>query len=70
MPYQRKTRDEWQLWANYGHGHGWEHEISEDSYKEARERLKEYRENAPQYAYRLKRARVRIEPVSLEGATA
>ena len=29
--YQRKTRDEWQMWSNYGYG--WEHELSEDSWK-------------------------------------
>ena len=57
--YQRKTRDEWQMWSNYGYG--WEHELSEDSWREMRERLKEYRTNAPQYRYRAKRVRVKIE---------
>ena len=47
MPYARKTRDEYQLWINYGQGY--EHEISEDSWREMRARLKEYRENCPQY---------------------
>jgi hypothetical protein len=58
MKYTRKTRDEWQLWADYGQG--WEHEISEDSWKEMRERLKEYRINAPQYAYKARKVRVKL----------
>ena len=57
MAYQRKTYDEWQLWINYGHG--WEHEISEASSREFRQRVKEYRENCPQYPVRVKFARVR-----------
>jgi hypothetical protein len=59
MAYVRKTRDEWQLWINYGRG--WEHEISEDSSKEIRERAKEYRENCPEYPRQIKCKRVRIE---------
>lgn len=45
MAYIRKTRDEWQLLGNYGFGDGWEILTCEDSRKEIRERLKEYREN-------------------------
>lgn len=48
MKYVRKTRDEWRLHLNYGQG--FEHEVSEDTYREIRERLKEYRENCPEYA--------------------
>lgn len=51
MPRQRKTRDEWQLHVNCGQG--WEHEISEDTFKEARQRRREYTENCPQYATRV-----------------
>lgn len=61
MAYVRKTRDEFQLWINYGYGHGWEHEISEDSYREFKARRKEYRENCPQYPTRLVKKRVPIE---------
>ena len=43
MPYQRKTRDVWKLMVNYGYGHGWEHELTEFTIAEARQRLKEYR---------------------------
>lgn len=59
MSCQRKTRDVYVLRANYGMG--WEDEIEEDSWREMRERLKEYRENAPQYQYRCTRRRERIE---------
>lgn len=57
--YTRKTRDEWQLHVNYGQG--WEHELSEDTRKEARVRRYEYAENCPQYPTKIKRCRVRIE---------
>lgn len=59
MPYQRKTRDERQLWINYGQG--FEHELSEDVWGEMRQRLREYRENCPQYPRRVKLARVKLE---------
>jgi hypothetical protein len=59
MAYVRKTRDEFQIFLNYGGG--WEHEISEDNRKDMRERLKEYRENCPQYPIKWKIARVKIE---------
>lgn len=55
----RKTRDEWQLWVHYGQG--WEHEISEDSWREMRDRLREYRENCPQYPVKVRKRRIRLE---------
>lgn len=58
MKYTRKTRDEWQLWSDYGQG--WEHELSEDSWKEMRARLREYRQNAPQYSYKAKKVRIKL----------
>lgn len=57
--YTRKTRDEYQLHVNYGQG--WEHEISEDTRKEAQERKKEYRENCPEYPTKIVVKRVKIE---------
>ena len=57
---QRKTRDEYTILANYGYGHGWEEETAENTIREARQRLKEYRQNAPEYAYKIKKKRVRI----------
>ncbi len=45
MAYIRKTYDEYQLQANYGYGDGRECICAEESRKEIRQRLKEYREN-------------------------
>lgn len=59
MAYKRKTRDEWQMWSNYGYG--WEHELSEDSWREMREQLKCYRTNCPNAEFRAKKVRVRLE---------
>ena len=61
MPYQRKTRDVWKLMVNYGYGHGWEYELTEFTRAEAQQRLKEYRENCPQYPARIVTAREKIE---------
>lgn len=58
--YVRKTRDEYQLMVDYGQGP--EHEISEDSRAEIKQRLHEYRENCPEYPVYWRRRRVRIEP--------
>lgn len=44
MAYARKTRDRWDIMTNYGYG--WECECSEYTLKEARQTLREYRENA------------------------
>ena len=35
------------LYVNYGQG--WEYELFEESLREIKQRIKEYRENAPQY---------------------
>lgn len=59
MAYQRKTRDIWKLMVDYGKG--WEHEITEFTRAEAKQRLKEYRENCPQYPARIVMDRERIE---------
>lgn len=40
------------LYVNYGYG--WEYELSEYSQKEMEERVKEYRENCPQYPLKVK----------------
>ena len=56
MAYTRKTRDEWQMWSNYGYG--WECEISEDTYKSAREQMKCYRANCPGAQFKLKLKRI------------
>lgn len=59
--YQRKTVDVWEVQGNYGYGHGWEDVYSADSFKDARERLREYRENEPEYRHRLRSRRVKID---------
>lgn len=40
MAYIRKTKDEYQLQCNYGYGDGWEEVLTEDTFKEAKERKK------------------------------
>jgi len=59
MAYTRKTKDEYQIHVRYGHL-GYEEVCSEDTYKEAKERLKEYRKNEPQYPSMIVVKRVRI----------
>lgn len=41
------------------YGQGWEHEVTELTAGEGKARLREYRENAPKYRYRLDKKRVR-----------
>lgn len=43
MAYTRKTRDRWDIETNWGYG--WECECSEYTYKEARQRYREYTSN-------------------------
>lgn len=57
MAHQRKTRDEWRISGNYGYG--WDVECTEDTLREARARLREYRENGGG-AYKLTKHRVKI----------
>lgn len=57
MARQRVTRDEYELQGNYGQG--WECLTTEERRSEARERLREYRENEGGL-YRIKARRVRI----------
>ena len=60
MAYKRKTRDEWTVQGNYSWAPGWEDECSVDNRKDARQRLREYRENGPGM-YRLIKRRVPLE---------
>ena len=59
MAYQRKTRDIWRLYVDYGCG--WEYELDEYSRAEIRQRQKEYRENCPQYPTKVVKSRERID---------
>lgn len=53
MSYIRKTRDEYQVQGNYGYGHGFEMVTAEDTYKEAKASLREYRDNEPGIPFRI-----------------
>ena len=57
MAYKRLTQDEYTVQGNYGQG--WEDVTAESTRKECKERLKEYRENEPQYNHRMIVKRVR-----------
>lgn len=59
MKRQRKTRDEFQVWGNYGYG--WDEECAEATRKEGRERLKEYRANGGG-VYQLRKRRLKVQP--------
>ena len=61
---KRKTVDAWELHVNYGYGQGFEHELTEYSYKEIRQRAKEYKTNCPQYALKIKYKREKLENVA------
>lgn len=58
MTYQRKTRDEYEVQGDYGHG--WEAVTTEDDRSEARARLREYRDNEPGIPFRIKTLRVAL----------
>ena len=45
------------LQGNYGYGHGWEDLCQSEDRREMREDLRAYRENAPEYQYRIIRRR-------------
>ena len=57
MAYARKTKDVYQIMGNYGQG--FEEVTAEDTLKAAREQLKCYRYNEPQYPHMIKKVRVR-----------
>jgi hypothetical protein len=53
----------WEIQGNYGQG--WECETAEETRREALARLREYRENMPEYAHRL-RATAELREASCE----
>lgn len=59
MSYVRKTRDEIDIQQRTESG--WETVHTEEKWREARVRAREYRENQPEYPVRCKATRVRIE---------
>ena len=58
--YKRKTRTEYHILVNYGHGDGWEHECTELTRTDARNQLACYREDCS-HPVRMVAKRVRIE---------
>jgi len=57
--YKRKTVDEYEIQGNYGQG--FECVTTEETRAAAKEQLKTYRENEPQYSHRIVKKRVKIE---------
>ena len=58
MPYQRKTRDVWRFYVNYGNG--WEHECTELTRAEMRENRRAYQKDC-RYPLRIVKGREPIE---------
>ena len=58
MKYIRKTKDEYQLLCKCCHK--WNYLLSEYTEKEINERLQEYKDNLPMYAYKIVKKRVKI----------
>ena len=63
MTYQRKTRDYWDIQQYTGSQYGWESVSAEDTWKDATQTLREYRENQPEYPVRARRKRESIAAV-------
>lgn len=61
MAYKRKTCDEYQIQGYYGNIYGWEEVCSEATFNEARQTLREYRDNERGISFRIVRKRVKIE---------
>lgn len=51
------TTYEYVLQGDYGYGHGWEDIVTESTKEGAKERKREYQENAGQYLYRIVKRR-------------
>jgi hypothetical protein len=61
MTYVRKTQDEYDIEGYYTAEYGWEVVCTEHNMKDARAQIKLYRSNAPEYSYRIRKRRVKIE---------
>lgn len=55
--YKRKTKDVYMMMSNYGYG--WEEELTEDTYKEAKQQIKTYRENCKNAQYKIVKKRIK-----------
>lgn len=56
MAYERRTVDVWEIQGNYGYG--WDVVCLEETPKDAKEQLRCYNENEPQYAHRIRYRRI------------
>ena len=56
--YVRKTTDEYTLQGNYGSLYEWEDLTSEETFKEIKQRRKEYTENEPRTPLRIIKRRI------------
>jgi hypothetical protein len=56
--YVRKTIDEYEIQGNYGYS--WDYLCSEFTYKQAKQTLKEYRENESQYLHKIVHKRIKL----------
>lgn len=61
MAYVRKTRDYWSIQQYTGGQYGWEEVCAAETWKEAKQTVREYRENQPEYPARIRVKRERIE---------
>jgi hypothetical protein len=64
MAKARTTLDFWDIQVNYGQG--WESEIEEFSWLAAKEQLRSYRVNAPQYPVRAVKKRDKLTKYTAE----
>lgn len=62
MSRQRKTRDVWEVRADYGYGDGFECVCASLSRREALRDLRDHRENERGAAFKLVKTRERIAP--------
>lgn len=60
MAYIRTTEDEFQIHGNYSQG--FEELTSETTWKEAKQCIKDYRENEPGVQFKIVTKRIQIEP--------
>lgn len=59
MAYKRKTYDLFEIQGRYGCG--WEVVTTETSFREAKDRIREYRENELGVSFRIKTKRMPVE---------
>ena len=57
MPTKKQNKYEYLFVVQGNHGYGWEDLISSEDYREARARLKDYRDNEKKYSHRMIQSR-------------